>query len=126
MRQALEIEDYVKDLPMRESALLFLGINAVAQGNLDEVRRVEGALAGNVAIEVELLGGLFRGMAAIADNNYAAARAIATATRQRAQESGYLIYAAEAGQILLAVDNPPPLEKLPAFVCLHSQIAISQ
>ena len=116
---ALRMDDYVKDLPMREGVLLFLGINAVAQGNLEEAARIEQSLAGNVAIEVELLGGLFRGMAAIGRGDHAAARAIATAIRQRAQESGYLIYAFEANQLLAAADNPPPLEQLPAFVCLH-------
>lgn len=119
LREALRMDDYVRDLPMREGVLLFLGINAVAQGNLDEVRRIEDTLAGNVAIEVELLGGLFRGMAAIARGERAGARAIATQIRQRAQESGYLIYAFEANQLLAAADNPPPLAKLPAFVCLH-------
>lgn len=119
LRGALRMDDYVKDLPMREGVLLFLGINAVAQGNLEEAERIEQSLAGNVAIEVELLGGLFRGMAAIGRGERKAARAIATAIRQRAQESGYLIYAFEANRLLAAADNPPPLEKLPAFVCLH-------
>ena len=90
------MDDYVRDLPMREGVLLFLGINAVAQGNLDEAHRIEESLAGNVAIEVELLGGLFRGMAAIARGDHDGARAIATQIRQRAQASGYLIYAFEA------------------------------
>lgn len=114
------LDEYVKDLPMREGVLIFLGINAVAQGNLAEAQRIESILAGNVAIEVELLGGLFRGMAAIARGDMAAGRATATTILQRAQESGYLIYAIEATQLLRAADDPPPVAELPAFVCLHS------
>ena len=119
LRAALVLDDYVRDLPLREGVLLFLGINAVAQGNLAEARRIESTLAGNVAIEVELLGGLFRGMAAIGDGDSATARAIATTIRQRAQESGYLIYAFEANQLLKAAENPPPLALLPRYICLH-------
>jgi tetratricopeptide (TPR) repeat protein len=125
LREALEIEDFVKDLPMRESARIMLGMNAVSQGNLAEVQRIEGLLAGNIAVEIELLGGLFRGMAAIAAGDQAKAESIANATRKRAQESGYWIYAVEAGQLLLAAQNPPPLDQLVGFVCLprsaHSQ-----
>ncbi len=120
LRDALGTEDYVRDLPLREGVLIFLGINSVVQGNLEEARRIEGILAGNVAIEVELLGGLFRGMEAIAGGDQDGARTIATIIRQRAQESGYLIYASEATQLLRAAENPPPLAKLAEFGCLHS------
>jgi tetratricopeptide (TPR) repeat protein len=116
---ALQMDDYVKDLPMREGVRLFLGINAVAQGNLEEAKRIESTLAESVAIEVELLGGLFRGMAAIAHKQFDEARAIATAIRCRAQESGYLVYAYEANQLLAAAEDPPPIEQLPGFVCIH-------
>ena len=120
LRAALQLDDYVRDLPLREGVLLFLGINAVAQGNLEEARRIESNLAGNVTIEVELLSGLFRGMAAIGGGDLVTARAIAATIRQRAQESGYLIYAFEANQLLAAVENPPPLAHLPRFICLHT------
>jgi tetratricopeptide (TPR) repeat protein len=122
LRLALTQGDYVKDLPMREGVLLFLGINAVAQGNLEEAQRIEAMLAGNVAVESELLGGLFRGMAAIARGNLEMARAIAISIRQRAQESGYLVYAYEADRLLMAGGNPPPVEQLPGFICLHLSV----
>jgi hypothetical protein len=32
-----------------------------------------------------------------------------------------LMYAVEAAQLLLAAENPPPLDKLPVFVCVHQQ-----
>lgn len=119
LRLALGQADYVKDVSLREGVLLFLGINAVAQGHLDEAARIEGKLAGNVAIEVELLGGLFRGMAAIGRGDGDTACAIAQAIRRRAQAGGYLIYAYEADQLLAAAEDPPPLDQLPSFVCLH-------
>jgi transcriptional regulator with XRE-family HTH domain/tetratricopeptide (TPR) repeat protein len=119
LRAALSKDDYVKDLPMREGVLIFLGINAIAQGNLAEAHRIEAMLAENVPIETELLGGLFRGMAAIVAGEGERARTIATTIRQRAQASGYLIYAYEADRLLMAVEDPPLTAQLPAFVCLH-------
>jgi transcriptional regulator with XRE-family HTH domain/tetratricopeptide (TPR) repeat protein len=119
LRAALGQADYVKDVSMREGVLLFLGINEVAQGHLEEAARIEVELAGNVAVEVELLGGLFRGMAAIGRGESDQACAIAQNVRRRAQSSGYLIYAYEADQLLAAAEDPPPLDQLPSFVCLH-------
>ena len=104
---------------MRESVLLFLGINAVAQANFDTMRWVESQLAGKVSIEVELLGGHYFGMAAIAAGEPARAQAIAAANRDRARQSGFLVYAAEAARLIHAAGSPPPLAQLPAFVCLH-------
>ncbi len=125
LRQALAVEDLVKDPPMRASVLLFIGINAVAQGNFHTIRWVETQVAGNVSIEAELLAGHFRGMAAIAAGELAQARAIGLANRARAEQSGYLVYAAEAAQLIKAADNPPPLAQLPAYVCLHVHAAVS-
>jgi hypothetical protein len=87
---------------------------------LDEARRIEGFLSSPVAIEVELLGGLFRGMLAIARGDFASAYRSATELQRRAQESGYWMYAVEAAQLMSAAENPPPLDKLPAFVCVHT------
>jgi hypothetical protein len=124
LRASLRKDEYVKDLPLREGVLIFLGINSVAQGHLEEAEQIEKSLAGNVAIEVELLGGLFRGMAAVARGESAAARMVASTIRQRAQESGYLIYAIEANQLLAAADSPPALNQLVRYVCLQSHMNV--
>ena len=119
--EALQIEEFASDRPMRASALLFLGINAVAQGKLAEAHAVATQVPPEIAekstIEVALLAGLFRGMLCLAAGDSAGAAASARQTRRRGEESGYLIYAAEAGQILQAVATPPALAQLPAFVC---------
>jgi tetratricopeptide (TPR) repeat protein len=117
LHQALALPAFTQDLPMAASARLFLGINSVAQGKVAQAQAMVQDLPDPCAIEVELLAGLFRGMAHLAAGDAAAANAVAEATRRRGQESGYLIYAVEAGRLLLASALPLPLAELPAFVC---------
>ena len=121
LREAIQLEEFASDRPMHASALLFLGINAVAQGKLAEAHAVAAQVSPEMAekstIEVALLAGLFRGMLSLAAGDSPGAAATARQTRRRGEESGYLIYAAEAGQILQAVATPPALAQLPAFVC---------
>lgn len=117
LRSALALDAFTQDLPMVASALLFLGINGVAQGKPEMIPVIEAQLPTSGAIEVSLLAGLFYGMAHLAAGDAAAAAEVANATRRRGEESGYLIYAAEATQLLRAVAAPPPLAQLPAYVC---------
>ncbi len=125
LHQALALPAFTQDLPMGASAHLFLGINSVAQGKLAQAQAMAQNLPDPCAIEVELLAGLFRGMAHLAARDVAAANAVAEATRRRGGESGYRIYAAEASRLLLASEARLPLAELPAFVCCEIHLARS-
>lgn len=114
---ALSIPAFASDPPQAASALLFLGINAIAQGDLTRAQKILRELPAPCAIEVELLTGLFHGMLYLAAEDATAAAAAAADTQRRSVAAGYLIYAAEAARLQTAVAEPPPQATLPAFVC---------
>ena len=78
LTEALAIDGFVQDKPSCESAAIFLGINLVAQGRLEEAAAIVARLIADVPVEVELLGGLLRGMAQVAAGDAAAAKAVSS------------------------------------------------
>jgi ATP/maltotriose-dependent transcriptional regulator MalT len=118
LREALELADFRKDVPMHTGAWIFLGIAYVAQGKLSLAEPIASApLPTGAGIDIELLQGLLRGMLQLAQGDQCGADATARQTAQRGYATGYLIYAWEAEGLAQAIATPPALIDLPRTVC---------
>jgi tetratricopeptide (TPR) repeat protein/transcriptional regulator with XRE-family HTH domain len=116
--KSLALEGFTKDQPSSAGTRIFLGIAYLIQGKLDLAQQVaEDTLPAAASIDVELLRGLLRGMLHLARGDQKAAQATAHQTVEQARATGYLIYAAEAENLVRVSHNPPPLAALPRAVC---------
>ncbi len=122
LHQALAEKTFNLDLPYLASMLTFWGYLYVAQGRYaDALALVQEPLPKGGGLEVELMRGVIQGMALLAQGDSAASRRAATQLADRARQTGYRIYLAEAERLLALVDNPPPLRDLVRSVCCIRQ-----
>ena len=116
--QALALDGFTKDRPSSAGARIFLGLAYLVQGKLELAQGIaEADLPSAASTDVALLRGLLQGMLHLARGDQDAARATAHQTIQQAHATGYLVYAAEATQLLQLSTNPPALAALPRLVC---------
>ena len=116
--QSLALDGFTKDRPSSAGARIFLGLAYLVQGKLDLAQGIADAdLPSAASTDVALLRGLLQGMLHLARGDQEAARVTAHQTIQQAHATGYLVYAAEATQLLQLSTNPPALAALPRLVC---------
>jgi tetratricopeptide (TPR) repeat protein len=118
LNQALAEKTFNLDLPYLASMLTFWGYLYVAQGRYaDALQLVQAPLPKGGGLEVELMRGVIQGMALLGQGDGDGCRRVATQLANRARQSGYRLYLAEAEQLLRLSANPPPQHELVRRVC---------
>ena len=115
---ALATERLKLDVPFYSSAEVYLGLVYVAQGRLHDAAEIlDRPLPYGAGFSTELLHELVRGMWLLAQDRKDEARVCTEALIQRANQYGFLIYNLEGSRLADCIANPPPIHRLPRWVC---------
>lgn len=118
LRAALARPAFYSDTSFRVGAELYLGMVYVAQGRLAEAAVIaQRPLPVGTCIQEEHQRDLLLTMLAYGQNRLAEACQVAQRLQAHATQTGYRVYAVEAGRMAQLIDQAPPLVELPRLVC---------